>query len=1456
MKQFHLLFRVVALLLFPAALLAQTKTLSVQINASSDDAEERGANAASGAGTMDLSSSDLEFMADGSDGDQYLGLRFTGIAVPQGAYITNAYIQLTVDENDDVAGSVTFKVEDTDNASTFTGTDFDISSRATLTDSVLWDSIPTWPIVGAAGEDQRTEDLSLLIQALVNRPGWVAGNALNIIATGTGERTAEAYDGTTSAAPTLVIEYLEPITSTFTINTNNDDAENDLGNGAMDVSSTDLELTTDGSILQLVGMRFSEVKIPAGSKILNAYVQFTVDEVNTGGQVDLFISMEEEDNAAAITSATNDLALRDFMDANVIWNSVPDWSTVGDAGANQQTPDIAKLLQEVVSRSGWAAGNAVLVGMIDPAVLSLPGYTGNTSKRVAQSRDNSVAAAPKLVVSYIPPSSYLEGSFPIPKFSSWKYDDSGTDLVLDNWADSTYDDSTWAFGNGPLGYGNGNEETNLDFGTDANNKNTTYYLRHIFKVEDASIYDSLVFDVLRDDGVVVYVNGKEAFRQNMPSGALTYGTLASTAVIGPDESEYFTTKTENLLVTGRNVISVELHQATLSSSDLSFDMAVGFELPPLTPTTFPLSKGTEWHYLDNGKSLDAINWKSDSYSDDNWSFGAGPLGYGDPVTTELSYGGDANNKHVTYYFRRDLTIDMATMPDSVQIGMKRDDGAILYINGVEIVRDNLPTGTIAYDTLATSTVSGSDEAKYFSTLASKNIFKDGLNVLAVELHNRDVFSSDLQFDLFIDELPEINPPALGCKNGNKAHIGCFTSIAPTSQTSNLLIPEGSHKFQMLFQQNDAYTIGSGTVPGNHDFTGYVPMNGSSTVGHLSINHENTPGGVSMLDLHYNDSSKTWLLDSSQAVDFYNDDIVTTTRNCSGGVTPWGTIITAEESRNSGDVNSDGYTDVGWLVEIDPVTAKVKSYGNGKQEKLWAAGRYSHENAVVLNDSVTLYSGEDGGSSAVFKFVADQKMDLSTGTLYALQLDDVLLSGDPTGTTGKWIAIPNTTQEDRNNTASLATSLGATNFNGVEDVEVSPVDDKMYFTSKGNGRVYRFTDDGSTVSKFETFVGGADYILNTQEGVFTEAWGSGNDNLTFDDQGNLWVLQDGGYNYIWLVRPNHTQAKPKVELFASAPIGSEPTGLTFSPDYRFAFVSIQHPSNGNTLQKDATLADVNFNVSSTIVFARGEHLGPQLPIAGFEANKRVVIQGESVLFSDTSTAYPTSRNWVFNGGVPAISNKSTEMVTYNGLGTYTVELAVANAQGSDTSKIVQYIEVIEPAPVVDFYADKTFVRVNEEVRFTSMAFNNPASYAWSFTGANIATSTDANPKVSYATEGTYTVSLAATNQAGTSPVVEKTAYIQVVEPVGLNELNTETVAVYPNPSTGFVTVELDVQANEQVRIDAFNLVGKKLGTVANGQGTAAGKWNLDLSKYAESSQSIMLVITVNNQVTRRVIHFIR
>src|SRR5262249_37711490 len=87
-----------------------------------------------------------------------------------------------------------------------------------------------------------------------------------------------------------------------------------------------------------------------------------------------------------------------------------------------------------------------------------------------------------------------------------------------------------------------------------------------------------------DDGAVVYLNGTEVYRNNMPSGTIAYNTLASTAIGGADESTWYAaTLSPSLLQSGSNTIAVELHQADVTSSDISFD----FQLTGTTTSSQP-----------------------------------------------------------------------------------------------------------------------------------------------------------------------------------------------------------------------------------------------------------------------------------------------------------------------------------------------------------------------------------------------------------------------------------------------------------------------------------------------------------------------------------------------------------------------------------------------------------------------------------------------------------------------------------------------------------------------------------------------------------------------------------------------------------------------------------------------------------------------------------------------------
>ncbi len=172
--------------------------LDATIAAGSDDAEERAS------GTVNLTSISLELVTDTSV--QTVGMRFTGVNIPPGAVIQNAWIQFTVQAASSDATSLTLQAEASDNPATFTTASNNISTRPRTTASVSWTPV-SWNTVDEAGTDQRTPNLASVIQEIVDRPGWASGNALAILITGSGKRVAKSYERDVYGAPYLHIEY-------------------------------------------------------------------------------------------------------------------------------------------------------------------------------------------------------------------------------------------------------------------------------------------------------------------------------------------------------------------------------------------------------------------------------------------------------------------------------------------------------------------------------------------------------------------------------------------------------------------------------------------------------------------------------------------------------------------------------------------------------------------------------------------------------------------------------------------------------------------------------------------------------------------------------------------------------------------------------------------------------------------------------------------------------------------------------------------------------------------------------------------------------------------------------------------------------------------------------------------------------------------------------------------------
>ena len=164
--------------------------------------------------------------------------------------------------------------------------------------------------------------------------------------------------------------------------------------------------------------------------------------------------------------------------------------------------------------------------------------------------------------------------------------------------------------------------------------------------------------------------------------------------------------------------------------------------------------GTVWKYSDTGTNLGTA-WRSNSFSDSAWLSGPAELGYGDtsdgrPEKTVIGYGTNVNSKYITTYFRRAFTVANPAALTNLIVGLMRDDGGVVYLNGVEIYRNNMPAGTVSYTTLALTNVNaGADEFTFYQTNVSPALLRSGTNLLAVEMHQNAGTSSDLSFDLFL-----------------------------------------------------------------------------------------------------------------------------------------------------------------------------------------------------------------------------------------------------------------------------------------------------------------------------------------------------------------------------------------------------------------------------------------------------------------------------------------------------------------------------------------------------------------------------------------------------------------------------------------------------------------------------------------------------------------------------------
>ena len=243
-----------------------------------------------------------------------------------------------------------------------------------------------------------------------------------------------------------------------------------------------------------------------------------------------------------------------------------------------------------------------------------------------------------------------------------------------------------------------------------------------------------------------------------------------------------------------------------------------------------ISKADMWKYLDTNEALH-YTWRRLSFDDTSWSSGAGELGYGDDdETTTLSYGGDAQNKTPTYYFRKTFNLPDDAVILSAKLLVKRDDAVAIHLNGQEIHRDDNLALTASHNNFATAETL--QENSYSEIQITSEHLQPGENLLAAEVHQANPTDEDLSFDLelsgtlqastsvTINVLPSEEPvdsdddglsdfleTALGTDPASKtAHTEALPSLTLNDSTPEIVYTRAKTSYTYTLQiSNDLFT---------------------------------------------------------------------------------------------------------------------------------------------------------------------------------------------------------------------------------------------------------------------------------------------------------------------------------------------------------------------------------------------------------------------------------------------------------------------------------------------------------------------------------------------------------------------------------------------------------------------------------------------------------------------------
>ncbi|MGN5734314.1 fibrinogen-like YCDxxxxGGGW domain-containing protein [Arthrobacter psychrochitiniphilus] len=343
----------------------------------------------------------------------------------------------------------------------------------------------------------------------------------------------------------------------------------------------------------------------------------------------------------------------------------------------------------------------------------------------------------------------------VPKDATWSYrfENSAPDP---QWRSNGYDDSAWSAGAAPLGWGSSSLATAL---TAVGTKPVAVQYRKTFTVAQASNVASLELSTWADDGLVVYVNGVEAGRTNMPAGTISFNSYATAAPRSTSVTAVTFTVPGSVLVTGVNTVTAQVNSNYRSTPDSSFDLSVlataGTQPPQEPQPQVLIPAAATWKYNFENAAPDPA-WFSTTYDDGTWQSGQAPLGWGhSSISTVLSVPG---TKPLAAQYRYAFQVADPAVIASVTVTTRADDGLVLYMNGNEVGRYNLPMGPISYNTYATASPRTANAISSPITLElPPSAFTVGTNILSAAVHSNYRTTPDTSFALTASTVPLQNP---------------------------------------------------------------------------------------------------------------------------------------------------------------------------------------------------------------------------------------------------------------------------------------------------------------------------------------------------------------------------------------------------------------------------------------------------------------------------------------------------------------------------------------------------------------------------------------------------------------------------------------------------------------------------------------------------------------------------